>query len=198
MRFIWCVNELPNYSKGDAAGIDGYFLGMYDPTTTKAALQDIANHGKACGIYMASNWSAFVGKTGAQCANTISQRYGELEVPGLRVQVDFEEHDPDKIIACLEQLRFLRPQVGISWTMEGMQGGWAAQIAARVVHAKVRVVPQAYWGADGTIQGDWAQDMILRDLLHAGYPESLISLFYDARRLPRGWSGYAFTQARLP
>jgi hypothetical protein len=41
-------------------------------------------------------------------------------------------------------------------------------------------------------------DMVLRDLTKRGFPESSVSMFYDAAQLGVGWDGYAFTQGRLP
>ena len=204
MRYLWCVNELPNYDKGDKAQIDGYFLGAFDPVCTSQALNDIRNRNKARGVYMASNWPQFAGKTGKQMAQTMSARYQQLLVPGLRVQFDIEQHDPALIVECLTTFRTLHPTAAVSLTVEGMQGGWLRGIADTLMKLKVRVVPQAYWGAAGTMQGDWAADQILLDLILPGSPggpcfaPSSVSLFYDADHLPRGWQGYAFTQARLP
>lgn len=198
MKYLWCVNQLPDYAKGDKVGIDGYFLGAFDPVTTKAALQGIANRGKARGVYMASNWPQFEGMTPAQVADVMDARYRELFVSGLRVQFDMEQHVPDEIVATLTRWRQLRPTVGTSLTVEGMQGGWLGQISRVLIDLKVRVVPQAYWGSGGTIQGRWPEDKVLRDLTRAGFPEALVTLFYDAADLPREFDGYAFEQNRLP
>jgi hypothetical protein len=79
--------------------------------------------------------------------------------------------------------------------MESMQGGWMDdEMVAAVLKARIRVVPQAYTGDMRPI----AQDAALRDLLRRGFPETSISLFYDAAALPLDWDGFAFTMGRLP
>jgi hypothetical protein len=64
----------------------------------------------------------------------------------------------------------------------------------RVVGARVRVVPQCFIGNMERRESD----MVLRDLTKRGFPESSVSMFYDAAQLGVGWNGYAFTQGRLP
>jgi hypothetical protein len=43
-----------------------------------------------------------------------------------------------------------------------------------------------------------AEDQVLRNLTRRGFPETSVSLFYDAAALPRDWDGFAFTAGRLP
>jgi hypothetical protein len=37
-----------------------------------------------------------------------------------------------------------------------------------------------------------------RDLTKRGFPDGLVTPFYDAARLPEYWDGFAFTMGRLP
>jgi hypothetical protein len=64
-----------------------------------------------------------------------------------------------------------------------------------VLAARMRVVPQAYTGNMGHI----AENAVYLDLLARGFPESSISLFYDAALFPiQEFDGFAFTMGRLP
>lgn len=197
MRYLWVdAGNDPNYVTGNRHGIDGYFMPLADSRTTQAKLIEIKFRGYAAGVYVGHGWWQPLSATAL--VEKVWTEFLKVRVPALRLQVNMEQHDPDYIIDVLEGLRAKSATLPLSWTMEGMQGGWASSIAARVVAAKVRAVPQGFWGADGQIEGDWAEDAVLRDLTKAGYPESSVSLFYDAENLPRGWQGYAFTQGRLP
>ena len=66
---------------------------------------------------------------------------------------------------------------------------------ARILAAKVRVVPQAF--IDPGMQRV-ESDYVLRDVAIRGIPMSSISCFYDAKNLGYGWDGFAFTMGRLP
>lgn len=193
MRYLWVdAGNDPNFDLGDQHGIDGYFMPLFGERTTRDTLRQIREGGHAAGVYVGHGWFPLL--TAAQYATQVYAEYERVLVQGLRLQVNLEQHDPVYIIDVLERLRAKRSNLPLSWTLEGMQGGWAAQIATDVVAARVRVVPQAYTGSMERM----AEDAVLRDLLRAGYPESSVSLFYDAAALARGWQGYAFTQGRLP
>lgn len=201
MRFVWVdTGNDPDFAKAQKHKIDGFFFDMFDPRVTEGYLQNLVNQGYKVGVYMASNWSQFDsapdGKAIAAIVNKwVRQIAGKsLAASFPKVQIDMEEHDPVLIGDTIKELRRLLPKQDISWTMEPFQGGWMSpEFVALVVKSKVRVVPQAYFG-DMT---DVAEDMVLRDLLKAGFPEALVTLFYDAFELPAGWNGYAFIQGRL-
>jgi hypothetical protein len=197
MRYCWVdAGNDPNYDKGDLHSIEGWFMPLWDARTTKGRLLDIQARGFSPGVYVGHGWVSI--DDPQQYADRVYAEYQRVFVPYLRLQVNLEQHEPEKIAQTLEALRAKKTGMQLSWTLEGMQGGWAGSIAARVQAAKVRVVPQSFWGASGRIDGRYAEDMVLRDLTRRGYSESLVSLFYDAKALPRDWQGFAFTMGRLP
>lgn len=216
MRFAWTVaGDDPDFNQGDKHGINGYFYPMFDSLTTPAELTKAAVRGHVVGLYVAWNWPQITGRTPAQIVQAISAEYDRLLVAGapkgMRLQYNDERHLPSAIIEVLTGLRERYRSLGLSWTPEGFQGGWMGPVIGpsypapvpgsfidRLIKAKVRVVPQAYWGANGVIEGRFAEDQVLRNLTKRGIPESSVSLFYDARELPRNWDGYAFTMGQLP
>lgn len=200
MKFVWTVaGDDPDFNNGDKHGIDGYFYPAFDSVTTVGQLKVTAERGYKVGLYVGAGW--WNGLSPAQYAQKIAAYYLSMRektgIGDLRLMLNLEEHDPARIIAILEAVRAKLPKVGLSWSPEGMQGGWMdPAFVARVVSARVRVVPQAFIG-DMTRRDE---SLVLRDLIKAGFPESSVSLFYDAAQLPplRDWSGYAFTEGRLP
>lgn len=203
MRAVWVdTNNDPDFVKAKAHGIDAFYFDMFDARVTPAYLRALVDQGYKVGVYMASNWWEFKGKTGAEIAKVVSDHlkkvFGKSLKPEFpRVQFDIEEHDPDKILSCLQEFRRLHKYQAVSWTMEGFQGGWMdPAFVDAVVDCNVRVVPQAYTGD----MRNMAADQVYKDLLLRGFPENLITLFYDARDLDEliGWNGFAFTQGRLP
>ena len=202
MRALWVDSgNDPDFGKAVANGIDTFYFAMFDPRVTKAYLENLVGQGYKVGVYMASNWEQFSGANGSGIASIVTNRVRQIagtkkpahDFP--KVQFDLEEHDPEKIALCLERWRASLPYQDTSWTMEGFQGGWMTDdFVKRVLACRVRVVPQAYIGN----MEESAADMVLRDLLRRGFPENVVSLFYDAKRLPVGWDGFAFTQGRLP
>ena len=201
MRFVWTdAGDDPSWHIGDAHAINGYFMPMFDPLTTRTFLRDevqVRRH--VAGIYFGHNWMP--GRPAADVAKAVSTEYRRCLVPGLRVMFNLEEHDPEFVAGVLEEWRRIHPFVPTSWSPEGMQGGWMhPEFVERVLACRVRVVPQGFWGQDGRIAGDWAHDQVLRDLTKRGFPENIVSIFHDAKTLPakRNAEGYVFTMGRLP
>ena len=199
MRYVWVdAGADVDYFAADRHLIDGFYFPLFHPHTTTARLKSVAASGNAVGLYVASNWPELAGLDGAGMASKINAELKALAwnpTNGPKLQVDLEEHRSDIIIACLERLRELQPKRDISWTFEPLQGGWMhSEFVKRVVDARVRVVPQTYGGS----MQPFAADVVLRDLLRRGFPEPLVTCFYDAAALPHGWNGWAFTQQRLP
>lgn len=156
---------------------------------------DSLAHGCAGGVFMAWNWDEFEGLDGASIAERVHFKVFALGVR-VKVQFDIEAHDPELVATCLERYRALNPKVDVSWTCESMQGGWMTpEFVQRVVNAKVRVVPQCYAGAMIPVDSLAA----VRDLTKRGFPDALVSPYYDAEILDRllFWDGFAFTQGRL-
>lgn len=205
VRYIWTnAGDDPDFPTGDKHDIDGYFYPAFDSVTTGKQLLATQQHGAAKGLYAASNWGEFAGKTPAAIATLVANELKRVraEAPALtniRFQWNNETHDPATIASELEAMRSLMPNLGLSWSLEGMQGGWMdATFVQRILTAKVRVVPEAYYGAEGRIDGLYAADIVLRNLTRRGFPETSVSLMYDAAALPRDWDGYAFIMGRLP
>ena len=201
MRFVWVdTNNDADLAAGSRHGINGYFFDLFDPKVTQAALQSLVAKGVSVGVYMASNWPQFDGLPGPRVAEVVNARVKQIAGVSLRasfpkVQFDLEKHDPEMIAATFRRWRELRPNQDTSWTMEPFQSGWMSpEFVSAVLAARVRVVPQLYLGN----MQPAAADMVLRRMLQAGFPENIISGFYDAAALPAGWDGFAFTQGRLP
>ena len=202
MRALWVDSgNDPDFAKVVAHDIDGLYFDLFDPRITQTYLQVLVDQGYKVGVYMASNWEEFVGKTPDEVAGIVAKRVREIagaKKPPTsfpKVQFDLEEHNEDFVADVLEAWRALLPYQDTSWTMEGFQGGWMSDsFVKRVLACKVRVVPQAYMGN----MNSTAEDMVLRDLLRRCFPENIVTLFYDAAHLPIGWNGFAFTQGRLP
>jgi len=207
MRYAWTVaGDDPDFGQGDKYGIDGYFYPMADPLTTTTEVQKAASWPgvKAVGIYYGHNWHP-TWTPGQIAAFIIAERKvvtkNNTVLKQLRVMYNEEDHDPDKIVAVLTQVRAAFPNVGLSWSPEGMQGGWMSpEFVAAITALKVRVVPQNFWGASGTIAGDYAADAVLRDLLKRGFKQEQVSLFWDGKTIGkyRNAEGYVFTMGRLP
>lgn len=194
MRFVWVdAGNDPDFNKGARHGITGYFMPMFDGRTTLAAMQSIKAHGKVAGIYFGAGW--FGNITPEQLVTKVSAEYSRVKVPDLRVMFNLEQHDPEYIARTLELWRLGHKNVGTSWSPEGMQGGWMSPLFVnRVVATRTRVVPQCFVGNMARRESD----VVLRDLLKRGFPESSVTCFYDAAQLGSDWDGYAFTQGRLP
>lgn len=196
MRFVWTdAGDDPSWDTGDKHGIDGYFMPMFDSLTTREFLRDeVKARGHVAGIYLGHNWPQEQ-LPPAQCAKAVSDEYKRCLVPGLRVMFNMEEQQPEKIADTLEEWRKLHPTVPTSWSSEGMQGGWMhPDFVERVLDCRVRVVPQAFTGNMTRRESD----IVKSDVVRRGFPESVVSVFYDAAQLGLGWSGYAFTAGRLP
>lgn len=171
------------------------FFPINDPLANlRAHLTMTTNAGLTCGLYVAWNW--YPALTGAELAEEVHERVVLIVPTGrVKVQFDIEAHDPDYILDCLRRWRLIRPKQDTSWTLESFQGGWMTpEFVAEIVALKVRVVPQ-YYGGDMT---PFAADMALRDLTRRGFPEALVTGFYDAAALPYRWDGYCLSQGRLP
>lgn len=199
MRFVWTdAGDDPTWEIGDMHRIDGYFAPLFD-AITPAVLDEAGDRGHVQGVYFGNNW-----RPGVKCVEIVrevSAEYKRLAIPGLRVMFNWEQKDIEDIADGLEEWRRLRPKVATSWSPEGMQGGWMTpEFVARVLACRIRVVPQGFWGAAGTIQGDWAHDEVLRNLTRRGFPENIVSIFHDGKTFPekREAEGYVFTMGRLP
>jgi hypothetical protein len=195
MKFVWTDHgDDPSWGVGDRHGIDGYFAPLFDPLTP-SVLDETIRRGHAHGVYLGHAW--LPGLTAEQVAQRVAQEYRLLSSTRkrLRVMLNLEEHNPDFVADVLEEWRERYPFVATSWSCEGMQGGWMSpEFVQRVLACRVRVVPQTFWGDMRPI----AEDQVLRDLLRRGFPENIVSLFYDGARLEDRWDGYCFTAGRLP
>jgi hypothetical protein len=195
VRFIWTdAGDDPTWENGDKAGINGYFCPLFDPITP-AVLDEAIARGHAHGAYLGHNW--YPNLTAVQLAAKVSAEFKRLVVrrPKLRVMLNLEEHDPPFVLAVLRAWRALHPYVSTSWSCEGMQGGWMdPAFVAGVLGCRVRVVPQCFSGNMTRFESD----AVLRDLMRRGFPENIVSPFYDAAALGLSWDGFAFTAGRLP
>jgi hypothetical protein len=196
--------------------IDGEFYagaGPNDgPAVVASRLEASRLRGHVGGVYTAWAWEPDTETDGAAYAEYTHEIVAKIEerlpVKGNRypkVQLNNERHEPDIILAMLRRWRELRPTKDTSWTMEGGQGGWmgsvvstttpASSFVTEVLSYRVRLVPQLYNGAMTQV---WDSLAFARDLTKRGFPDAVISPFYDAAHLPVGWDGFAFTMGRLP
>lgn len=205
MKYIWTdAGDDPSWGDGDRHGIDGYFFPMEDAVTTTELVSEAEGRGHAYGLYQGHNWHP--GFTPGQLAQVCLDEYRRITksstvLKKLRLQVNIEQADPLYIGDVFELLRVKLPTVGLSWSLMGMQGGWMSpSFVARIIVAKVRVVPEAFWGADGRMEGIYDTRALVRNLTERGFPDSLVSPMIDAKyaSIIRGWDGYAFTMGRLP
>ena len=204
MRACWIdAGNDPDWVKLAAHKMTALYFPTSDPTADVARrLKETRSRGLAAGLYVASNWGPpHTSTDGITFAEIVSEYMrdvvpaAELKPSHPKVQFDIEQHDPEFILETLRRWRTLNSTQDTSWTMEPFQGGWmSAEFVAEIVKLKVRVVPQYYLGGMEPV----AQDMALRELLRAGFPEAMVSGFYDAAALPARWDGFAFLQGRLP
>ena len=177
------------------------FFSMQDPRVTQAYLMSVRAKGYTTGVYVAWNWPEYAGNDGAEFAQKVSDKLGTI-VPVTsaqnfpKVQLNVELHDPLYIQDMVVRWRQLRKYRDTSWTMEPMQGGWMSpNMVNAVIAARVRVVPQMYWG---NMQPALPYQRVIDDLTIRGFPAGLVTPMWDAARLPDPWDGFAFTQGRLP
>src|SRR5438309_10323563 len=98
------------------------------------------------------------------------------------------------VAAFLMEWRLLRQGFPTSWALEGFQGGLIQAIRAQVQNAHVRLAPECY----DSSMNEYDSRGVVKDLTDYGFPYRMISPFYDAAKLRRGWDGVAFLQSRLP
>ena len=199
MRALWIDTRADcDWQRAATHRITALYYPVTDPVKdVKRRVAESAAHGYASGVYMAWNWPEFSGLTGIGMAEMMHSLVAQVEQGGVpvKVQFDYEDHDPVQIRGMLSRWRALRPKQDTSWTLEPWQGGWmTTEFVQAIIALKIRVVPQFYAGNMQPV----AQDMALRDLTRRGFPESIVSGFYDAAALPSGWDGFAFSQNRLP
>lgn len=200
MKAVWVdPGNDPHWERIARHGITRLYFPMSDPEAdVRRRLQDVKNRGLIGGLYSAWNWQGYTGSGAdyAQATHEAVKRIAPNATPAWpKIQLDDETHDPDRITQMMVRWRQLRPQTDTSWTLESMQGGWMpAAFAESIVKLKFRVVPQCYTGNMETVDTLTAA----RDLTRRGIPDSLVTPFYDAARLPVGWDGFAFTMGRLP
>jgi hypothetical protein len=199
MRGVWVdAGNDPVYEKIDAAGIRWLYFPLSDPAQdVRRRLLEAKARGYIGGVYAASNW--YGDPSGKVFAETVHRAVSHVapEASNVwpKVMVDDERHDPGAIANFLHRWRQLRRYTDTAWTLESMQGGWMPPtFVDDVIAAHVRIVPQCYRG-DMTPVDSLAT---ARDLTKRGFPDALISPFYDAARLPLDWQGFAFTMGRLP
>lgn len=200
MRAVWVDSgNDAHWEKLARHAITWVYYPANDPIPDlRRRLNDTKARGLRGGLYSAWNW--WPSEDGAGYAETMHERVLKVAPDATnswpKIQLDDETHDPDRILRMLKRWRELRKNTDTSWTFECMQGGWMdPPFVEEVVARKVRLAPQCYLG-DMSAVFDTLE--VARDLTKRGFPDSLISPFYDAARLPLEWQGFAFTMGRLP
>jgi hypothetical protein len=199
MRYIWTdAGDDPSWAVGDAFGITGYFFPAFD-AITPATVKEAAQRGKDHGIYIGEGW--LPGKSPTEYARIVNDYIKPIkaQLPKLRLQLNIEQ-GVSEVLAKLQAMRALQPNIGLSWSLMGMNGGLFTQgFVDWLVQLHVRVVPECFWGADGRMDGIYDSLAIARDITSRGVPDALVSPMIDAKyaSLLRDWQGYAFTMGRL-
>jgi hypothetical protein len=204
MRFLW-VDEGNDPDWARVGSMTGLFFSLRESDQDLVRrLNDAKARGLVGGVYAAWNWNeGFLETDGAGFAEWVDKRLKALSAAGLvlangrpKVQLNNERHERSVILAMLRRYRLLRPNTDTSWTMEGGQGGWMTPaFVSEVISYRCRLSPQLY---NGPMTEVWDSLEYTRDLTKRGFPDALISPFFDAAALPVGWSGWAFTMGRLP
>lgn len=211
MKAIWIdENQSPDYQRLFRHGIRRlYFTAREGYGHDKTMVDNARAQGFEVGIYRVSSWDLANNPnlTGAEWANLLSKdvsRYVGGDGKGtnvqLAVQMDIEEHNPVWIAQCLLRWRQIRQVRDTSFTFEPFQGGMLVAAIAQIIQSNVRLVPQAYMGPHNGNPDMTPADPfgVVKDLTDYRFPYERIQVFYDAARLYRGWTGYAFTAQRLP
>jgi hypothetical protein len=199
MRGVWVdAGNDPNWEKIERAGIRWLYFPLSDPAPdVRRRLLDVKARGYVGGVYAASNW--YGEPSGPGFARTVSAHLRDVAPDATnawpKVMLDDERHEPGVILDMLRTWRSLRRYTDTAWTFESKQAGWMApDFVMGVVAAKVRLVPQCYRG--DMVPVDTLAEA--RSLVRAGFPDALVSPFYDGAQLPLDWEGFAFTMGRLP
>ena len=208
MRALWVdAGNDADWEKVQREKMTALYYPVTDPIgDVKRRVADTSVRGYTSGVYMAWNWPQFSGLTGVGMAEMMHSLVAQVEQGGVpvKVQFDYEDHPPDppdaavQIRGMLSRWRALRPKQDTSWTLEGGQGGWmTTEFVQAIIALKIRVVPQLYSGSMGQ---NWCPLARVRDLTKRGFPDALVSPFYDAAAIDNylGAEGFFFTQGRLP
>lgn len=194
MRAVWVdAGNTFDKAKLDAHSIECVYYAANATNANVAEFAAASNAGFRVGIYAAWNWDSW---TPVEFADWVHGRLLQIGSPlNPWVCLDIETHDVPWIRTALGRWRQLRPTRKTDWTLEPMQGGLFTPEDARSINARnVGVVPQHYGGS----MQPFAADRVAIDLIARGFNLLAIQGFYDAAALPLDWSGYAFTQGRLP
>jgi hypothetical protein len=200
-RALWIdAGHEPDFTKAKREQMTALFLPVSDPMDDlRRRAADIRSNGMVVGAYMAYNdgWPQFWGHSGKDVAQIM---YGLVAQIGGKVKTQFDLEPGSAnltfVLETLTRYRALSPTADTSWTTEGHQGGtMSTEFVQAVVALHVRVVPQCY-GA--SMEDTWDTLEMARNLTARGFPDALISPFHDAAKLPKWWTGFAFTQNRLP
>lgn len=199
MRGVWVdAGNDPVWEKIKENRILWLYFPLSDPADdVRRRLLDVKRRGYVGGVYAASNW--YGNPSGKVLAETVHRALAQVAPDATntwpKVMIDDERHEPETIAAMLDRWRQLRRYTDTAWTFESMQGGWMAPaFVADVIASHVRLVPQCYVGEMLPVDTLAAA----RDLTKRGYPDAIVSPFYDAAKLPQSWDGFAFTMGRLP
>lgn len=173
-------------------GIDRPFLDARSSNATAEYMDTLQKQGFTPGLYWAWNW--YPDLDGTRLADKIHQDLRRINWQGNpEVCVDIESHDVAYIRAFIHTWRILRPRRTTYLTVEGMQGGILQAVDTDIANGRIILAPQLY---DGNMNPLPHSPII--DVLLMGLPSDLVVGMYDAARLPYRWSGFSFTQGRLP
>lgn len=187
----------PDYARARANQVNTICRSIRDPRTTAAALKADLDAGFASCVYFAANWYDL---PAAELATTVSRRLEQVAPKSQpsrpAVCADIEVADlAAYVLAFAAQWRKHRPHRVTDLTIEGHKGGLIGSSGPAIAARFRFLVPQCY---NGLMTEVWDTLEMARDLTAVGVPLEQVVPFHDAAKLPAWWSGYAFTQGRLP
>lgn len=187
----------PDDAKLHVAGVTYPYFDIRDSLLTPGWLDSVKATGGYAGVgfYVAASWENW---TPAEMATYTDKELKSIGWSG-NAPICFDVEVDGLASYCLELMqvwRSLRPKRITDLTIEGHKGGVFGPGQLLRLAGLVRyVVPQCY---NGDMTEVWDTYAMSADLYDAGLPFHSIRPFYDAAHLPEWWSGYAFTQGRLP
>lgn len=206
MRAIW-VDENNDPAWHLLKDFTDVYVSVRDPRVTLTYLNGIAGRGFHAGLYACSQGTGWPNPTTHSGPAFADWMYEQVQVriaPGTmgsfpKVMLNCETHDVEWLVAMFKRWRKRSPRRETYWSPEGRQAGLWSPAQVKVLNdLAIRVVPQAYRGTDKTPY-DAHLPGVVDEWLKAGLRSDLIWLMYDAAwSLPYNWSGFAFTQGRLP
>lgn len=202
-RAIWLdENNSPRSDLKTRFGITDVFRSVRDGRTTLTHLEEDRRRFGGAGLYLCSQGDGWPSADTTTPKAWAKWAYEQVQTiaPGSsgdfpKVLLNCETHDAAWVVSMLKAWRSHSPRRVTAWSPEGRQTGiFSPAHVAAINQTGVTVVPQLY-GGDMTAH---PEGTVILPMLRAGFNPKTLTGFYDAQNLPWDWSGFAFSQGRLP